>query len=633
MDYRPHDTMFRRLLISILLLVTAMAAQATRVARNDVRPRHPDTLKYGRSFSDYYWSEFTPDSISLPPSKRNDRMYDSLRSKSRRRRVPRLLYKLLFVTPQLDTTANGQIIDEAEALDRYNDLTIGQIRICREKVFSSDDSWIERLGNRTHVMTRERILRRDLLFKPGDKFNSQLVVRNKQLLLSRKYISDVNISVERDSLDTTRVNLVLRTRDSWTVSMDGNLHSGGRTMVGISDANVLGTGNRFNLETYFNRKNFDFGGNMAEYEMPNVLGSFFSSRLAGGRAFFNTRLEMEVKKEFLKPTDYELGLSYSDNKFRAHLLEEDTTTLIKERNLDVWGGNSHLLPSIRSSVYLTWRYNYRRVGRRPDDVGPTRHPIFHDHDALLLGAGLYREKFYTSSMIYGFGNNEYLATGYKAEVTGGYSWGEFSDDVYLGTSLQSGTFCRLGYIMGGFTLGSYIDKDTGMWKHSAIDVNLRWFSHLFLVRRSHIRQFLGINYTQGWNRNSGNDESIRFTRYNGLQMLDKRLLGTNRLVINTETMIFTPYQPLGFRVAVFAFCDMGLLGYSPNIFKNNYFSTLGMGLRIKNERMVFSTIQLQLGIAFGKGGWAGCDYFKLTNAARLEQYRYRPTRPEIVGFK
>lgn len=51
--------------------------------------------------------------------------------------------------------------------------------------FDSCGNWFERAGNKTHMLTRERVIRRDLLFKPGDKFDPQLVVRNKQLLRSR----------------------------------------------------------------------------------------------------------------------------------------------------------------------------------------------------------------------------------------------------------------------------------------------------------------------------------------------------------------------------------------------------------------------------------------------------------------
>ena len=73
------------------------------------------------------------------------------------------------------------------------------------------------------------------------------------------------------------------------------------------------------------------------------------------------------------------------------MVEQDTSLLVKERNLDAWGGYSRYLRRIGSSVYLTGRYNYRRVSRRPL-VGPHFNPALHDQDALLVGAGLYREK-------------------------------------------------------------------------------------------------------------------------------------------------------------------------------------------------------------------------------------------------
>ena len=578
---------------------------------------------------------FTPDSARIRNPKardRNKRLYDSIESKTSRRAVPRMLYKLLFVRPLLDTTTNGQVLDETGELQPFAGKTIGEIKINRQQVFDNDGRWIERAANKTHMMTRERVIRRDLLFRPGDEFDPRLIVRTKQLIRSRDYISDIDITVEPDSLDSTRVNLAITTRDSWTISADGAIHSEGRTMVALSDANIFGTGNSLKFMTNFNRKDFAYGGNMVEYEIPNVLGTFYTAEFNAGRSFYSSTLDLGLRKEFLKPTDYEIGLTYNDIKDKRYLIDRDSSLLVKERNLDVWGGYSRLLKKIDASIYLTGRYNYSRVSRRPE-VGPRLNPALHDQDALLMGLGLYREKFYTANMIYGFGRREYLAAGYKAEITGGYTWGEFSDDIYFGTTFEAGGFCPLGYIMGSATLGSYIDPVDGMWQRSAVDIDLRWFSNLFLVRRSRIRQFLSFNYTQGWNRWDGSDESIRFTKENGLQALKEYAIGTNRMILNTETVLFSPYQPLGFRIAFFGFADFGLLGYSPNIFKNNFFTSFGVGVRLRNERLVFNTIQIRLGLAFGKNGLVDCDYFRVSNSTSLEQYRYRPTRPEIVDFE
>ena len=150
--------------------------------------------------------------------------------------------------------------------------------------------------------------------------------------------------------------------------------------------------------------------------------------------------------------------------------------------------------------------------------------------------------------------------------------GRIQRRLYLGASYETGGFRGLGYIMGGFTLGSYIDLENGMWQRSAVDVDLRWFSNLFLFKRSRIRQFLAFNYTQGWNRATGSDESIRFTRTDGLQALKEYIIGTNRM-ISTPRRWHSPLPAADSRIAVFGFADFGLIGYSPNIFKNDFFTS------------------------------------------------------------
>ena len=404
-------------------------------------------------------------------------------------------------------------------------------------------------------------------------------------------------------------------------------------MLGLSDANFLGTGNRLALETHFSRRDFSYGGNRIAYSIPNVLGTFCTADFAAGRNFRESTLDLRLGKEFLRPTDYEAGISYSNLKYRQYMVEQDTSLLAKARNFDVWGGYSRLLAPIGSSFFLTAHYNRRRFGLRPDSVTASHHPALHDRDLLLFGAGLYREKFLTANMVYGFGTREYLATGYKVEAVAGHAWSEFDRSFYVGLSGKAGGFCSAGYIMGGFALGSSIDRRSGRWRRCAVDVDLRWFSPLFVSGRSRIRQFLMLDYTQGWNRGTGNDESLRFTDRNGPQALEEHLLGTNRAVLNTETVVFTPWQPLGFRIAFFGFADAGLLGYSPDPFKNDFFASLGGGIRIKNERLIFSTVQIRLGLAFGKNGFVDSDWVRISSSTRLEQYRYRPQRPEIMGFE
>lgn len=574
----------------------------------------------------------TRDSLEQLRQERTDRLYDSIRTKSGRYAVSRALYKALFRRHR-DTTAQGRVVDESSVYAPYAGRRIGEIRIEREAPFDVNGTWLERSANRLHTLTRRDIIRRDLLFRTGERLDPQIIVRNLQLLQSRPYLSDAEVEVVPDPLDSTRVDLIVRTRDSWTIDVDAGIHSAGETSIGLSEANLFGRGHLLRIETNFDCRNFDYGGNVVEYGIPNIFGSFFDFDFAAGRSFRTSQFDLGLRKEFLRPTDYALGATFGNDKVKHYFVDRDTTDLVKMRAYDLWGGYARYLPARRVSGYATARYSHRDVTLRPDDVSATRHPALHDQDALLVGLGLYRERIYSANMIYGYGRREYLSAGFKSELVTGYLWGEFTDELYLGIEHRMGGFTSIGYLMGGVTLGSYIDTQTHDRHRGAIDLQGAWFSNLYRRGRSHLRQFVKLRYTLGWRRFTGADESIRFAGDALLRALNEKVTGTNRLLLNTETVLFSPYQPLGFRMAFFGFWDAGLIGYHDNIFRNSGFTSIGIGLRMRNERLIFKAIQLQLGVAFGHRGVAESRFFRLSSESALEQYRYRPGAPERIAFE
>ena len=201
-----------------------------------------------------------------------------------------MLYRMIFVKPVLDTTSNGQVLDETKQLAPFTGKTIGEITIDRKQVFDPGGKWLERTANKTHMLTRERVIRRDLLFKPGEELDPQLIVRTKQLLRSRDYIADIEIDVKPDSIGLhARQSPDYDPRTAGTISADGALHSEGRTMVGLSDANILGTGNSLKVMTNFSRNDFSYGGNMVEYEIPKRTGDLLHRKFQCRTQFLQFR--------------------------------------------------------------------------------------------------------------------------------------------------------------------------------------------------------------------------------------------------------------------------------------------------------------------------------------------------------
>lgn len=572
-----------------------------------------------------------PDSLDLRQQQTNARIYDSIRVKSGRSRFAKMLYSSL-IRPVRDTTSRGRIVDETRQLARYAGKRIHTISIERLRPFNADGNWLQRTANNLHNLTNLGIIQRELMFAEGEPFDPDLVVRNKQLLQSRRNIADVDVRVMIDTLDTTQVHVVIRTRDSWTIDVDAGLHSGHELSVGLSELNMWGRGHELRLETNFNYRNFRYGGNVVEYRVPNMFGSFYEFEFQAGRAFNRSRFGVDLQHKFLKKTDYMVGVEYLRSKEKHRYYDRDTTELVNSRRFNLWGGYSHYFPSIHASLYATGRYHYQRFLMRPEDTSPTHHPLLHDRDLALASVGLYREDFHSATMIYGYGKREYLSSGFRTELTAGYQWGEFGNDLYLGLSHTMGGFAPFGYLMGRIDAGSYIDRQHD-WHRTAIDAQIRWFSNLLRSRRTSIRQFVGLSYAQGWGRLTGADEWLRYTEDVDIPVLDENILGNTRMVLNVETVLFTPYEPLGFKVAFFTFFDAGLLGYHDNVFKNDPYFALGFGVRVRNERLVFRTLQLRLGIAFGRHGWADSNWIYVSSEPDLQQYRYMPQYPDVLIYR
>jgi hypothetical protein len=72
------------------------------------------------------------------------------------------------------------------------------------------------------------------------------------------------------------------------------------------------------------------------------------------------------------------------------------------------------------------------------------------------------------------------------------------------------------------------------------------------------------------------------------------LIGTQKLSMNLESVMFSPLYILGFRFSTFGFFDFGFIGSEErSIFNQQMYSGLGIGLRVKNENLLINTFQLR----------------------------------------
>ena len=554
---------------------------------------------------------------------------------SKRSLLTRLLVKSLVVEDRRKAVENARARHNLrhDYFDEYSGRRIVDIEVVRGNVFDTASRvWAEQTLNKMHYVTRESRINRDLLFKVGDTINSDLLMNNEQLIQSRPYISDVRIDVVPDPADTMNVKVVVYTRDSWTITVDGYIRGSGKTKLDLYDRNILGSGDAVRIGTSFYWRNGGYGGNMLEYSMPNIRGSFFSGRVVAGKSFSDYEYGLEVEKEFIVPKDYMAGASFLFQKEEIELIPEDSMFRVGWRSYDVWTGISRPMRVWDNSWYLTLRFYNEYFYDRPD-VSERLNPYFHNNSMTIGNFGFYKERFTPETMIYGYGHREYLASGYNVGFVGGFNWSEFDNAWYLGLQYSAGKMFNFGYLKGFGQIGSYINTDNGKFRQSMFHVGLNYFTPLSRKARYRVRQFINCDLLRGWNRVYGYHEMVGFRTDADIRGLKERVFGENRFLINAETVVFTPWHIYQFKIATFFYTDMGFLGNRGNVFKNDFFATIGLGVRIKNERLIFRNISIRLGLALKSGGIAKGQYFRLSNEERYNRLRYIPAKAEMFPYE
>ncbi|MEG0163318.1 MAG: hypothetical protein RR652_05220, partial [Mucinivorans sp.] len=158
---------------------------------------------------------------------------------------------------------------------------------------------------------------------------------------------------------------------------------------------------------------------------------------------------------------------------------------------------------------------------------------------------------------------------------------------------------------------------------------------LFKLGRIYVRQFFSLGATWGINRFDGEREQINFDSYRGVRGMyveQREDLGHNRAAFNAETVFFSPIFLYHFRFAFYLWGDFGFMGRNPDIFANKFSSAMGIGIRIKNERLIFNNIQLRFGVMLRKPENYGFNWFDLSNESTLEMDSFRPQVPRPIDY-
>lgn len=506
-------------------------------------------------------------------------------------------------------------------------------------------NWLERTANKTHYNTRSWHVRNFLLFETGDKLDPLEISESERLLRTQPYILDSRILI--DSVDTASKQVFLKvyTKDIWSItgSASGSL-KGPAGVLSATESNFLGLGHRVNSRVRADPalpRGWKYSGN---YLVSNIGNSYINGRLYYDfrePEYITRRYGINFGRGFYSPTaKWAGGVTLQKTEADAYYTLNDSVLHHDEYQhvaQDIWAafagrspfsqknsqGESRMIYGIRAS-----RLSYLE---RPVVTGAPDHSF--NNSLLLLGSIGYSSRSYVkSSYIFGFGRTEDIPVGGMAALVGGYEFAETYQRPYIGFYSGLGKYSEeTGYWRFGFNAGSFIRN--GQLNLGVASAELFYFTNLIPLGRVKWRQYLLQRITYGINRKDW--EHVGISRELGLRGLRSALLtGKQKFVINYESNFFLPGNYLGFNIAVVTFADLAWLGdEGAPIFTNRMYQGYGVGLRIKNEHLVFNTIQVLFAYYPGVLPDARKNFSLLTSEQGYYRFRdFEFSHPSIVPY-
>jgi hypothetical protein len=531
---------------------------------------------------------------------------------------------------------------------KYKNMIIRNIRLKKLDVFGPTinapdrpaKTWVGQTGNKVHIKTRDGIIFNHLLFKRGDLIDPSTFADNERILRELPYIEDVRIKVENISVKGDSADVVVITKDTWSIGFDFTTADFKNLNLDVWDNNILGSGQEINNLFYRNPGKLPYSGLNGYYNLRNIDGTFINCKI-GYSAFGAEGFNIDVSRDFFARRTKYAGELFLEKMNAYSLIKNDQNIYlyspINGSHTNLWIGRSFPIRLFGPSKMSTNNFiisggifnNYYTV--RPL-VTPGSRYLFHNKTYYLFSYAVSNQSYYKTNLVYNYGRTEDIPYGMLIQFTHGFEKNEFFDRFYNEFSISKGNYLgNLGYLHLGFALGGFL-KDNN-FEQGVLNLNANFFTNLLVLGAFKLRHFINFNFTKGYGRFK--DELLDINDLAGIRGYENdSAKGTQKLSINLESVCFTPFYLAGFRFALFAFADFAFIGRTTNnVFKNSLYSGFGLGVRIKNEKLVFKTFQLRLAFYPWLPRSASGEFFVITDESKFGIPNFNVKSPEILKFQ
>jgi len=462
-----------------------------------------------------------------------------------------------------------------------------------------------RIGNALHSNSKEWMIRDHVFFREKKPLNPYLLADNERYLRDLNFIVDARIYVVPLSSTQDSVDVLVVTRDVFSIGGSFSPRGVNETKFRIYDANFLGWGQRVQFNGHYDPdRDPNFGYEF--YYQKSSLGGSLVNVLAGytqlntGSSYGNEWEEayyLRLDRPLVSPySRIAGGLEWSRNWSKNFYSAADSVFRTYRYNVrDVWLGyniGARRNHKNRSRHFISARVFEQTFSKKPLQSQDIMNPTFNSRTFVLGQFTFFKQEFYKTQYVYGFGRTEDVPYGHNMSLLAGWQNLLSLQRAYVGFDAEKsffhsgGNFYTLSFRIGGFPY-------QGRWEDAALLLSGDLFSRLKQTKRFLIRQSVVLDFAYVFNQRTNTLLDINNTF--GLEgFRADSLLGTKRLHAGYEIVLYSRWSVLGFKLAPIMFADVGMIApQDRTLFYDAPFFGLGTGIRTRNENLIFGTIELK----------------------------------------
>jgi outer membrane protein assembly factor BamA len=507
----------------------------------------------------------------------------------------------------VSTTAMASDLPGNDELEK-DAAVIGEITLDKANVFDlsnpAENNWLYRLANRLHIVTKDKVIKKQLLFKSGDTYSARLSDESERILRRNSYLFDADIKPVR--YENGIVDLSVATRDVWTLSPDISVsRSGGenRTKIGLEDTNLLGRGQLLRVARI---EDVDRTSDRFEFADQQLGRSWVSAYLKiADNSDGKSNVLRAIRPFYALDTRWSAGgwVMDDDRRNALYFLGEEAAEYQHERNyisaFAGWSKGLHKEWVTRWTAGIVQDEN--RFSPVLDPTLPAAIPEDRDLVYAFLAYELVEDQFATTRNRDQIGKTEDFYLGSRLSASLGWSDESLGADrdalIFSGTAGRGfGSLKKSALLVSTGVEGRL---ESGHAKNARLTANVRYYR-----TQSEKRLFFAtLSATAGHDLDL--DQPVQLGGDSGLRGYPLRYQsGDSKMLLTLEQRYFTDWYPFRlFRIGGAVFADVGRvwgenpLGSEPF----DWLSDIGFGLRFALTRGSAGKI-VHLDLAFPLGG-------------------------------